>query len=141
MGGITHKHLLALERDRAHDRPDQSTNTTKLQFGGPMLFWWATYRNLSEGLLTEAEMTQSFVTQAHPVTARQNRILMHTACPAVSSTDWKLFLWWLWSLLLVFFKFDLSESNSSSVLLTHILLQKESGLGNLVNFRYLLELF
>lgn len=36
---------------------------------------------------------------------------------------------------------DLSESNSWPALLTHTLLWRESGLGSLVSFRYLIELF
>lgn len=39
-------------------RTDQSAHTTKVLLGEPMGFIGVTYRNMGEGLLTGAEMTQ-----------------------------------------------------------------------------------
>ena len=37
---------------------DQSTETTSVQFGKPKCFNRVAYRNMGDGLLTEAEMSQ-----------------------------------------------------------------------------------
>lgn len=42
------------------------TKALVLEFGRPVRVWRAPHRNVSERSLTVAEMTQSFVTQAHP---------------------------------------------------------------------------
>lgn len=46
-------------------RTDQSRDTTKVQFGKLVSFIGITYRNVCEGLLIAAAMTQSSISKAH----------------------------------------------------------------------------
>lgn len=50
-------------------RTDQSAHTTKVLLGEPMGFIGVTYRNVGEGLFTEADITQS---QLHPQSPPQH---------------------------------------------------------------------
>ena len=71
-------------------RTDQSAHTTEVLRGEPISFIGVTYRNMGEGLLTGAEMTQgSCITEAHAtwVTAQKAG---ETAQPIVRSTGWRI---------------------------------------------------
>ena len=47
-------------------RTDQSAHTTKILLGEPISFIEVTYRNMGEGLLTGAEMTQKTSASTKP---------------------------------------------------------------------------
>ena len=60
-------------------RTDQSAHTTKVLLGEPISFIGVTYRNMSEGLLTGAEMTQ--------------RQLHRQSLPSIGDSSQKLGTW------------------------------------------------
>lgn len=56
---------------------DPSTDTTKVQLGGPMSFVGVIHRNMDEGLLTGTEMAQSLTTAPSTV-----RVTVHCSLQA-----------------------------------------------------------
>lgn len=70
---------------------DQSTDATKVQLDKPVSFIGVTYRNMGEGFLTGAEMTQTpCITKAHPSMNDISQSLEPelTAQPAGSTAGW-----------------------------------------------------
>lgn len=60
--GRSYKYAFSADRETMID---QSMNTTKVQFGEPISFIGITYRNVGEGLLTGAEITQTNALPKH----------------------------------------------------------------------------
>lgn len=71
---VVFQHDFSLGRDNTHVCSSQIGNpqqpkydTTKVHFAEPMRFIGVTYKNMDEGLFTEAHMTQrQFIPKAHP---------------------------------------------------------------------------
>ena len=74
-------------------RTDQSAHTTKVLLGEPISFIGVTYRNMGEGLLTGAEMTQRQLHHQSPPSmgdSSQKLELRETAQPVDGSKGWRM---------------------------------------------------